>query len=329
MKYMTENINSSEALNKKYFISMANTRGSVGTLRIHLIALLVLSIIGLIPGTEIHSWYNNLASIIFYGVLKFFVIYAVVLNLYFILMPQKIIYKHQVLTSILLFFTLFMELVILLALSFMIINGKSTGFRSNMADFSATYSIIFLTVIGTVTLLVTCYNIFWIRKNIKNGFSEQRNAANYLAFSSVFNYNSLWIIFGVVSIAGVFFTNFLFILGFLLALLFVAVFPRLLIEVGYLTYLKVVSKDYWEDYKEQQSFGFKGKLKSMFKKKYIYVLMGLVTIIGMEQIDEKYVLSKTVENIFRFTVIIILIGFIIILIQWVAKKIKNKSVGRK
>ncbi|MBC2358319.1 hypothetical protein HBP65_14480 [Listeria welshimeri] len=261
---MTENINSSEALNKKYFISMANTRGSVGTLRIHLIALLVLSIIGLIPGTEIHSWYNNLASIIFYGVLKFFVIYAVVLNLYFILMPQKIIYKHQVLTSILLFFTLFMELVILLALSFMIINGKSTGFRSNMADF-----------------------------------------------------------------AGVFFTNFLFILGFLLALLFVAVFPRLLIEVGYLTYLKVVSKDYWEDYKEQQSFGFKGKLKSMFKKKYIYVLMGLVTTIGMEQIDEKYVLSKTVENIFRFTVIIILIGFIIILIQWVAKKIKTKSVGRK
>ncbi|MBC1483366.1 hypothetical protein HCJ58_11880 [Listeria sp. FSL L7-1509] len=326
---MVENINSSESLNKKYFISLAKTRGSVGALRIQLIALLVLSIIGLIPGIEIHSWYNNIASTILYGMLKFYVVYAIVLNIYFFLIPKKIVYKHQVFNSILLFFTLLIELVILVALSFMISNSKSTGYKSNIADFNATYSMIFLVLIGTVALLTICYNVFWIRKNIRKGFSEQRKVANYLAFSKVFNFNSAWIIFGVVSITGVFFTNFLFILGLLLALVFVLAFTRLLIEIGYLTYLKSVNRDYWEEYKDQKPFSFNGRLRSILRKKYVYVLIGIAIIVGMVKIDEKYALSKTIKNIFGFIVIVILIGFMIILIQWIIKKIKNKHVGRK
>ncbi|MBO0468355.1 hypothetical protein JZO73_12535 [Enterococcus plantarum] len=70
--------------------------------------------------------------------MKFYVVYAILLNLSLFLVPQKSIYKHQILTSILLFFTLFAELVILVALSFMISNGKSTGYKSNIADFNAT-----------------------------------------------------------------------------------------------------------------------------------------------------------------------------------------------
>lgn len=324
---MIENINSPESLNKKYFISLANTRGSVGMLRVQLMALLVLSIIGLIPGTEIHSWYNNIVSTILYGMLKFYVVYAIALNLYFFLVPQKSIYKHQVFTSILLFFTLLTELVILVALSFMISNGKSTGYKSNMADFNATYSTIFLIIIGMITLLTTFYNVFWIRKKISEGFSEQRTIANYSAFSTVFNSTSVWIIFGVVSIAGVVFTNFLFVLGLLIALIFVLTFPRLLIEAGYLVYLKIVDKDYWEDYKGRKSISFNEKLTSIFKKKYIYVLIGLLVITGMVQIDEKYDLPKTTKNIFGFIVIVILIGFLVIFIQWIVKKIKNKNAG--
>ena len=122
--YMIDNKNSPESLNKKYFISLTNTRGSIGMLRIQSISLLILSIIGLIPGVEIHSSYHNIISTLLYGMFKFYVVYAILLKLALFLVPQKKIYKHQILTSILLFFTLLAELVILVALSFMISNGK-------------------------------------------------------------------------------------------------------------------------------------------------------------------------------------------------------------
>lgn len=205
---MIESKNNLKLLTKKYFISLANTRGSVNTLRIHSISLFILSIIGLIPGMEINSWYNNPISMVLYGILKFYVAYAILLNLLLFLVPYKKVYEHQIVTTILLFFTLVAELVILLALSFMISNGKSTGYKSNSADFNATYSTIFLIIIGIVVLLSTCYNVFRLRKNLRDGFSEQRNAANYLAVSTVFNSNSVLIIFGVVSITSVIFINF-------------------------------------------------------------------------------------------------------------------------
>ncbi|PZL71490.1 hypothetical protein CI088_12135 [Enterococcus plantarum] len=322
---MIENKNSPESLNKKYFISLANTRGSVGMLRIQSICLFVLSIIGLIPGVEIHSWYHNIISTLLYGTLKFYVVYAILLNLSLFLVPQKSIYKHQILTSILLFFTLLAELVILVSLSFMISNGKSTGYKSNIADFNATYSTMYLIIIGVVVLLTTCYNIFWIKKEISRGFSEQRAVANYVAFSKVFSSSSIWIIFGIVSVVGIIFTNSLFVLGLILGLIFVLVFPRLLVEIGYLIHLKIVDKDYWEENREQKSFSFKKRLLSILKKKSTYVLIGFFIIIFMVQIDEKYTLSRTTKNIFGVIVSIILIGFAVIFIQWMIKKVKNKK----
>lgn len=230
-------------------------------LRIQSMCLFVLSIIGLIPGMEIHSWYHNIISTILYRMLKFYVVYATVLNLCLFLVPQKSIYKHQIVTSILLFFTLLTELIILVALSFMISNGTSTGYKSNITDFNAIYSTIYLIIIGIVVLLTTCYNIFWIKKEISEGFSKQRADANYFAFSKAFNSNSIWIIFGVVSVVGIIFTNSLFVLGLVLGLIFVLAFPRLLIESGYLIYLKIIDKDYWEENREQKSISFNGQKK--------------------------------------------------------------------
>lgn len=306
-----------------------NDIGSVGMLRFQLIVLFFFSIIGLISGRDIHSWYNNTASTILYGMLKFYVIYAIVLNIYFFLVPQRRVYKHQVANSILLFLTLFIELVIFLAFLFWISNTKVIGYRSYKTYFNATYSTIFLVIIGAVALLATCYNVFWIRKNIKNGFSEQRNVASYLAFSTIFNSNSIWIIFGVLSIIGLFLKRMIFTYALFYALVVVLAFPRLLIEIGYLTYLKTVNKDYWEEYKGLKSLTFNGSLSSIFKRKYIYVLMGLAIIVGMVLLDTKYVLSKTIRKMFGYIFIVILMGFMIILIQWIMKKIKNRNVGRK
>jgi hypothetical protein len=324
---MMKKRNSPKLLNKEYFISLANTRGSVGMLRMQSMFLLVLSIIGLVPGMEIHSWYYNIISTIVYGVLKFYVVYAVLLNIGLFLVSQKSLYKHQVLTSILLFFTLLTELVILVALSFMISNGKSTGYKSNIADFSANYSTIYLIIIGVVSLLTTCYNIFWIKMEISKGFSEKRVIANYFAFSKIFNSSSFWIIFGVVSVAGIIFTNSLFVLGLVLGLIFVLAFPRLLIEIGYLIYLKIVDKDYWEENGESNPLSLNKKLLLILKSKLTYVLIGFFIIVVMVQIDEKYNLSRAIKNVFGVIAIIILIGFAAIFIQWFIRKMKKKKTG--
>ncbi|WP_206850188.1 hypothetical protein [Enterococcus plantarum] len=125
----------------------------------------------------------------------------------------------------------------------------------------------YLIIIGVVVLFTTCYTIFWIKKEISKGFSEQRAVANYAAFSKVFSSNSIWIIFGVVSVVGTIFTNSLVVLGLILGLIFVLVFPRLLVEIGYLIHLKIVDKDYWEENREQKAFSFKKRLLSILKKK--------------------------------------------------------------
>lgn len=59
----------------------------------------------------------------------------------------------------------------------------------------------------------------------------------------------------------------------------------------------------------------------------MYVLIGFFIIIVMVQIDEKYKLSRTTKNIFGVIVSIILIGFTVIFIQWIIKKVKNKKTG--
>ncbi|MBO0468354.1 hypothetical protein JZO73_12530 [Enterococcus plantarum] len=66
---------------------------------------------------------------------------------------------------------------------------------------------------------------------------------------------------------GTIFTNSLVVLGLILGLIFVLVFPRLLVEIGYLIHLKIVDKDYWEENREQKAFSFKKRLLSILKKK--------------------------------------------------------------
>lgn len=297
-------------------------------LRIQSLCLLVLSIVGLIPGIEIDSWYHNTISMTLHGILKFYVVYAILLNVFLFLVPQKKLYRHQIVTAILLSFTLVAEFIILVALSFMISNGKSTGYKSNIADFNTTCSTIYLFIIGLVALLTTCYNIFWIRKKISEGFSEQRATANYFAFNKGINSGSVWVIFGAVSVVGIFFTNSLFVLGLVLGLIFVLSFPRLLIEIGYLVYLKIVDKDYWEEMREQKAAPLKNRLLILLKKKSMYGWVGGLILIVMVKIDEKYDLSRTTKNIFGFITILIFVEFAVLLILWL-KKVKNNTGSLK
>ena len=78
---------------------------------------------------------------------------------------------------------------------------------------------------------------------------------NYFAKSSAYSKNSLLIIFIVSMIGGLLSGKLILIFGILGALLFSYAFSQLITEVAYLLYLKIQSKEYWEDVpKKKETF---------------------------------------------------------------------------
>lgn len=120
---------------------------------------------------------------------------------------------------------------------------------------SVNYSIAFLIVSFIFFLSLVLYNIIWLRKQLKNGFSEERTNANYSAASSVYSPGSLWLILGLTLLGGagalVFTQSWNGVMGILLNILFISAFSRLIVEVGYLTYLRFKDKSYWEEMPEE------------------------------------------------------------------------------
>ena len=133
---------------------------------------------------------------------------------------------------------------------------------------SLIYSLIYwLSSIGLFMGLIV-YNASWLKKQLRKGFSDKRTTANYIAFSSVYSKPSLWIILGVTvlggglaSLSGYYVQTF----GIVSNIVFTSAFSRLIVEVGYLLYLRSKDKTYWEEGpKEDQSQFF---LKTIDLKK--------------------------------------------------------------
>jgi len=91
------------------------------------------------------------------------------------------------------------------------------------------------------------YNYFWLKQQLKAGFSKKRTIGNYFAKSSVYSRNSIYIIFACSMLGAILSGYFGVVLGIALTILFSYAFSQLLTEVGYLLYLKTKSKEYWED----------------------------------------------------------------------------------
>lgn len=102
-------------------------------------------------------------------------------------------------------------------------------------------------------------------------------------------------------------------------------FLNLIIEIGYLVYLKIVDRDYWEENREKTTT-FNKKLPSILKRRSVYVILSLIVIIVMLQIDGNHNLSRTTKNTFGFIVILFLIEFAVIFLEWFIKKRRDKNV---
>ena len=233
-----------EELNKDYFKSLANTRASASMMFISFTGVFILSLI-----IWVFSWYLKEVLLInpltywFFDLLIFFLLYLIVA--FFIPLAGMFAYKRQILATFSLmivyigiYFSLQMMMLIILVTS---ISTKefSLGFPK--------YSPIFIPFLLISTVCGFIYQYFWLKRQLKKGFSVNRTMGNYFAKSNAYGRNSLYIIFGLSMLAALLSGKLILIFGILGALLFSYAFSQLITEVAYLLYLKTQSKEYWED----------------------------------------------------------------------------------
>ena len=275
-----------EELNKAYFKSLANTRASASMMVISWTGVFILSLI-----IWVFSWYLKEFLLInpltywFFDLLIFFLLYLIVA--FFIPLAGMVAYKRQILATFSLimvyigiYFSLQMMLLIIFVTS---ISTKefSLGFPK--------YSPIFIPFLLISTVCGFIYQYFWLKRQLKKGFSTNRTMGNYFAKSSAYSKNSLLIIFIVSMIGGLLSGKLILIFGILGALLFSYAFSQLITEVAYLLYLKIQSKEYWEDVPtKKETFrdlfkGFslkKAKIRISLEMVAFAILLGIINYSG-------------------------------------------------
>ena len=237
-----------DELNKAYFKSLANTRASASMMFISFTGAFASALFLLFQYFYFVKGYgiNPLENYFFDFVLIYF-IYLVVAT--FIPLGMTFIYRRQILSTILLLLSYIGIFLSLILISYIILVYSGT----NLQEYNerSLYTIPFLlicTVVGFV------YHYFWLKRELKKGFSTNRTMGNYFAKSSAHN-NSLLIIFTVSMLGGVLSGKFALVLGILTAVLFSYGFSQLITEVAYLLYLKTQNKEYWEDVpKKKETF---------------------------------------------------------------------------
>ena len=252
----------SEALNKDYFQALGSTRASVRMLSLAWSGLFVLSI----DLTHVYFFIKEQFTVDPFSNVPFLflcLLLLLMLGCQIISFSKTFIYKHQLFSTAMLF-----VLINGIHLSLVLMDYILTILTNEVLKNSLIYSLIYwLSSIGLFMGLIV-YNASWLKKQLRKGFSEKRTTANYIAFSSVYSKPSLWIILGVTllggglaSLSGYYVQTF----GIVSNIVFTSAFSRLIVEVGYLLYLRSKDKTYWEEGpKEDQSQFF---LKTIdFKK---------------------------------------------------------------
>lgn len=232
-----------EQANKVYFKSLANTRASA--------AMMINSWTGVfLFAFEILCFYSydvskgiKPFSHWFFDILVIYCLYHIIA--FFLPLMGAFIYRRQVLSTTLLLFT-YVGMFLSLQVMGLLIIVSALANKEFEVGFPK-YGFIVITFLVICTLLGFIYHHFWLKKQLKIGFSPTRTLGNYFAKSSSYSSNALTIIF-VCSMIGAALTGYFgVVLGVSVSILFSYAFTQLLTEVGYLLYLKTKSKEYWED----------------------------------------------------------------------------------
>ena len=271
-----------EELNKAYFKSLANTRASATMMVISFAGAFASALFLLFQYFYFVKGYGiNPLENYFFDFVLIYVIYLVVAT--FIPLGMTFIYRRQILSTTLLLLSYIGIFLSLILISYIILVYSGT----NLQEYNerSLYTIPFLlicTVVGFV------YHYFWLKRELKKGFSTNRTMGNYFTKSSAHNNNSLLIIFTVSMLGGLLSGKFAIVLGILTAVLFSYGFSQLITEVAYLLYLKTQSKEYWEDVPTKKET-FRDLFKGFsLKKAKIRIPIEIVSFVIFVQILYKF-----------------------------------------
>lgn len=326
-----------EQANKVYFKSLANTRASASMMLISFAGVFVL----LIEILSFYSYYDKIVRVNpfsnwFFDILVSYCLYLIIV--FFIPLIGKFAYRRQVLSTTLLLFTyagMFLSLQVmglLIIVSALANKEFEVGFPK--------YGFIVTPFLVICTLLGFIYHYFWLKKQLKIGFSPTRTLGNYFAKSSSYSSNALTIIF-VCSMIGAALTGYYgVVLGVSVSILFSYVFTQLLTEVGYLLYLKTKSKEYWEDEPEDNPTLWDllwGWLKGFSLKKAKHrILLEILVFISFTVIAYNSGYSKPgIKYPFwlvwgvRILVYTIVLDLFISIVHSIMRKFSNKRQGKK
>ena len=325
-----------EQANKVYFKSLANTRASA--------AMMINSWTGVfLFAFEILCFYSydvskgiKPFSHWFFDILVIYCLYHIIA--FFLPLMGAFIYRRQVLSTTLLLFTyvgMFLSLQVMglhIIVSALANKEFEVGFPK--------YGFIVITFLVICTLLGFIYHHFWLKKQLKIGFSPTRTLGNYFAKSSSYSSNALTIIF-VCSMIGAALTGYYgVVLGVSVSILFSYAFTQLLTEVGYLLYLKMKSKEYWEDEPEDNPTLWDllwGWLKGFSLKKAKHrILLEILVFISFTVIAYNSGYSKPgIKYPFwlvwgvRILVYTIVLDLFISIVHSIMRKFSNKRQGKK
>ena len=275
-----------EELNKAYFKILANTRASASMMVISWTGVFILAL-------EIFAFYYYFDTVAiinpfmnwFFDLLLISCFYLIIA--FFIPLVGFFVYKKQILSII---FLLLVYIVIYFSLQLMmlllIVTSIST--KEFTIGFSL-YSPIFIPFLVICTICSFIYQYFWLKRELKKGFSINRTMGNYFAKSSAYSKNSLLLIIFIVSmLGGLLSGKLILIFGILGTLLFSYAFSQLITEVAYLLYLKIQSKEYWEDVPTKKET-FRDLFKGFsLKKAKIRIPIEIVSFVIFVQILYKF-----------------------------------------
>lgn len=326
-----------EQANKVYFKSLANTRASASMMLISFAGVFVL----LIEILSFYSYYDKIVRVNpfsnwFFDILVSYCLYLIIV--FFIPLIGKFAYRRQVLSTTLLLFTyagMFLSLQVmglLIIVSALANKEFEVGFPK--------YGFIVIPFLVICTLLGFIYHYFWLKKQLKIGFSPTRTLGNYFTKSNSYSSNALTIIF-VCSMIGAALTGYYgVVLGVSVSILFSYAFTQLLTEVGYLLYLKTKSKEYWEDEPEDnptlwdllwkwlKGFSLK-KAKLRIPLEIVCYLLMFVALDHLGYADAKVRRPIWLVWLVRMITLGIALDFFISMARAIIHKFSNKSQGKK
>lgn len=326
-----------EQANKVYFQSLANTRASASMMLISFAGVFVL----LIEILSFYSYYDKIVGVNpfsnwFFDILVSYCLYLIIV--FFIPLIGKFAYRRQVLSTTLLLLT---YIGIFLSLQIMELLIIVSALANKEFEIGYTkYAVFAVPFIVICTLLGFVYHYFWLKKQLKIGFSPTRTLGNYFAKSSSYSSNSLTIIFVCSMLGAILSGYFGVVLGIVLTILFSYAFSQLLTEVGYLLYLKTKSKEYWEEEPENNPTlwdllwdwlkGFslkKAKIRIPLEILFFVLIIELLDHLGYNGSN----LARPILLVWivRMLTLGIVLDFFISVARAIIRKVSKKKQGKK